>query len=107
MARRALVTGDMGFLGRHFRRELQARDWRVGGCDVQRAIADGSLDDCRDLFNARRGTLPSYDLAIHCASVSVQETVEDRLADAENLELDALYARWVARERPGWAVYVS
>lgn len=101
---RALITGDRGFLGRHFRFELETRGYYVDGYDTR----DGQGGDCRTLFTSRWSP-PRYDLVIHCAAVvGGREKIErDPLATAVNLELDASYLAWVARTRPGHVVYVS
>lgn len=107
---RALVTGDAGFLGRHFRAALEVRGYDVAGCDPKGRppIASEVLRfrDCRELFTHHRG---SYDLVIHAAAVigGRAKIDGDPLALAENLELDAAMFRWAVRTRPGRVVYLS
>lgn len=109
----ALITGDAGFLGRHFRTELIARGYRVTGCDV----INGPIFDCRTTFNdgilwpTGLGTEPRrpYDLTIHCAAIiGGRVRIDGNPVElAENIELDTLYARWLARVRPRHAIYLS
>lgn len=107
--RRALVTGDRGFLGRHFKKELSARGFYVVGCDTRTTLAQ----DCRtffryDLDHPRMQTEP-WDLVVHCAAVvGGRETIErDPLATAESLSIDAEMFRWAARVRPARVIYFS
>lgn len=104
--KRALVSGDLGFLGRHFAAELEARGWEVAGLDVKR----GPLEDCRRFFSAPEGwKFDHYDLVVHCAAViGGREVIDgDPLATAVNLELDAAMFRWAAKAKPGWVLYFS
>jgi len=110
---RALITGDRGFLGRHFASELKRRGWEVVGCDVKTT----SSQDCRNLFDFERRHLdhrcsnppPRYDLVVHCAAVvGGRMTIErDPLATAESLSIDAEMFRWAAVARPGRVLYFS
>ncbi len=99
---KALVTGDMGFLGRHFARELLRRGWSVAGVD----IAAAEPWDARDFF--RFGTT-QFDLAIHCAAVvgGRQKFGGAPLDLAVDLSLDAGLFQWAMRTRPGRVVYIS
>lgn len=107
MAGRALITGDRGFLGRHFSAELKRRGWDVVGCDVKTTRAQ----DCRRLFDedVRMRTMGHWDLVVHCAAVvGGRETIEnDPLATAESLSIDAEMFRWAAVARPGRVLYFS
>lgn len=104
---RALITGDRGFLGRHFTAELKRRSWTVQGLDT----AVTPAQDCRNLF--RYGVLHprpgEFDLVVHCAAVvGGRETIEnDPLATAESLSIDAEMFRWAAVARPGRVIYFS
>lgn len=105
---RALVTGDRGFLGRHFTAELERRGYDVKGLDVKATRAQ----DCRGYFREciRRGMEPgAWDLVVHCAAVvGGRETIErDPLATAESLSIDAEMFRWAAVARPGRVIYFS
>lgn len=104
---RALITGDRGFLGRHFTAELRRRGWDVVGCDVKTTRAQ----DCRDLFrrDVRMRDMQHWDLVVHCAAVvGGRETIEnDPLKTAESLSIDAEMFRWAAVARPGRVIYFS
>jgi nucleoside-diphosphate-sugar epimerase len=104
---RALITGDRGFLGRHFSAELKARGYDVVGCDVKVTRSQ----DCRRLFaeDVRLRTMPHWDLVVHCAAVvGGRATIDgDPLATAESLSIDAEMFRWAAVARPGRVLYFS
>ena len=104
-ARQALVTGDAGFLGRHFRAHLERDGWQVLGLDTVR----GRHEDCRRLFAGGLAGGLGYDLVVHCAAVigGRRQIEGDPLAVAENLELDAALFGWAARRRPGRVLYLS
>lgn len=99
--RYALVTGDKGFVGRHFARYLRKHDWNVIGCD----IADGA--DAREFFRVVDNV--RVDLLVHCAAVvGGRETIDGApLALASNLELDAGMFQWALRNKPGRVLYFS
>lgn len=111
MVMRALVTGDRGFLGRHFTAELKRRGWDVVGCDVKTT----STQDCRVYFHEylKHPQLAAqqdpWDLVVHCAAVVGGRTVIERdpLATAESLSIDAEMFRWAAVARPGRVLYFS
>lgn len=108
---RALITGDRGFLGRHFTAELKRRGWEVYGLDTKAS----SSQDCRryfqhDRIHRRAGNDgPNFDLVVHCAAVVGGRTVIERdpLATAESLSIDAEMFRWAAVARPGRVLYFS
>lgn len=109
MVMRALVTGDRGFLGRHFAAELRRRGWDVIGLDTKAS----SSQDCRSFFRrqiAYRNTpYLTFDLVVHCAAVvGGRATIDgDPLATAESLSIDAEMFRWAAVARPGRVLYFS
>lgn len=108
---RALITGDRGFLGRHFTAELRSRGYEVYGLDTKAS----SAQDCRAYFRQdivhRRasGYSPDFDLVVHCAAVvGGREVIErDPLATAESLSIDAEMFRWAAVAQPGRVIYFS
>lgn len=108
---RALVTGDRGFLGRHFTAELKRRGYEVQGMDVKASRAQ----DCRVYFHEYlahprlAASQEPWDLVVHCAAVvGGRATIEnDPLATAESLSIDAEMFRWAAVARPGQVLYLS
>lgn len=110
---RALVTGDRGFLGRHFTAELKRRGYEVYGMDTKTT----PTLDCRTYFRTYLSRGPVYqelnaghlDLVVHCAAVvGGRETIErDPLKTAESLSIDAEMFRWAAVARPGRVLYIS
>lgn len=110
---KALITGDRGFLGRHFTAELKRRGYEVYGMDVKATPAQ----DCRTYFRTYLSRGPVYrelnagrlDLVVHCAAVvGGRETIErDPLVTAESLSIDAEMFRWAAVARPGRVLYIS
>lgn len=106
---RALITGDRGFLGRHFSAELLRRGYDVTGLDTKASPAQ----DCRAFFRRqiihRNNAYLRFDLVVHCAAViGGRETIEnDPLATAESLAIDAEMFRWAAAVRPGRVLYLS
>lgn len=102
---RALITGDRGFLGRHFKQRLEADGYEVTGLDTKAA----SSQDCRRFFESREGLKNHFDLVVHAAAViKGRETIDGApLATAVNLSLDAELFRWASLARPGRVIYFS
>lgn len=105
---RALITGDRGFLGRHFADELRKRGYDVHGLDVKASRAQ----DCRAFFReelTHPGLRRHWDLVVHCAAVVGGRAMidGDPLATAESLSIDAEMFRWAAVARPGRVLYFS
>jgi len=98
---RALVTGSAGFLGRHFRAELERRGWDVDGWDL---VED---NDCLELF--RHSTPTRYDLVVHAAAYEPHRAAIDGAADhlARNLHLDAAMFSWAQRTGQRRVLYLS
>lgn len=104
----ALVTGNRGFLGRHFEAELRARGYQVEGYDT----AVTRSQDCADFFSLERRhptVRKHWDLVVHCAAlVGGRETIENSpLETAASLALDAEMFRWAAVVKPGRVLYIS
>jgi len=97
---RVLLTGSVGFIGRHLHGAMQGRGWHVTGIDVRLG------EDALDFF---RTDTTRYDLAIHCAAIVGGRASIDGspLGVATNLALDAWYMRWLARTGTPRAVYYS
>lgn len=109
---RALITGDRGFLGRHFKAELRRRGWEVYGMDTKVTYSQ----DCRAYFaewlrhpDMARAAEQPWDLVVHCAAVvGGRETIErDPLATAASLSIDAELFHWAAVARPKRVLYFS
>jgi nucleoside-diphosphate-sugar epimerase len=100
--KKALVTGHMGFVGRHMKATLEKNGYLVYGVDV---IALPPAD-ARDYF---RTSDDHYDVVVHAAAVIGGRAVidGDPLSQAANFELDAAMFQWAARTRPGRVVYLS
>lgn len=99
-----LITGDEGFVGREFHRQLEARHFKhdIVGLDIK------SGNDCRDFF--RNDDLHDhYDLVIHLAAiVGGRQKIENQpLAVATDLSIDAEMFNWAARSKPTRVVYFS
>lgn len=99
---RALVTGHLGFVGRHMVRELERRGIAVLGVDIKTG------DDARDFFRNDR-YVPGYDLVVHLAAiVGGRQTIESEpLLVGTDLSIDAEMFNWAARMRPGKVIYYS
>lgn len=104
---KALITGDRGFIGRHFRKALEARGYEVTGLDVKAAPSQDCLDYFRSTAALRMDT--HFDLVVHAAAVvKGRNTIDGSpLSTAVNLALDAAMFRWASIVRPGRVVYFS
>ena len=99
---RALVTGDVGFIGSNFSRHLREGGWDVTGFDIRGL-------PCIDAIDFFRKDDQHFDLAIHAAAAipSAEDRARNPMPVATNLALDSLYFEWMMRTRPGRAVYFS
>jgi nucleoside-diphosphate-sugar epimerase len=97
---RVLLTGHLGFVGRHLHATLHDRGDYVVTVDLKNG------HDALDYF---RNADSRYDLAIHCAAVVGGRASIDGspLGVATNLALDSWYMRWLVRTRTPRAVYFS
>lgn len=102
---KALVTGNRGFLGRHFQEELKRRGYDVTGLDIKTTASQ----DCRVFFQSRSALKTEFDLVVHAAAVvKGRETIDGApLATAVNLGIDAEMFRWASLARPGRVLYLS
>lgn len=100
--RNVLVTGDLGFVGRHMVKALEARGDHVTGIDIKR----GPGWDVRRFF---RDDSTRFDLVIHLAAVvGGRQTIEGSpLAVAVDLSIDAELFGWALRTRQPRIVYYS
>lgn len=100
--KRALVTGSAGFVGRHFQRYLEHKDWDVWGIDLRNPDPVNALD----IF--REGT-DQYDLVVHCAyHVGGRQGIDGyNFNFAQNIELDAAMFQWALRTHQKHVVYFS
>ncbi len=101
---RVMITGDKGFIGRHFRRRLESQGHEVYGVDIKDPT---DPRDCRDMFRADSET--HFDLVIHCAAiVGGRQTIEGQpLSVAVDLSIDAELFQWMLKSRPSHTVYFS
>lgn len=96
-----LITGDKGFVGRHFRVYFENLGWDVCGIDLKDHL------DCLDLFT--RSHERQWDLVIHLAAiVGGRMTIENQpLAVASDLQIDSAFFNWAVRTKQKRVVYYS
>lgn len=102
MSKKALITGNKGFVGRHFVRKLEAEGWDITGVDI---VAENPVD-ARDFF---RKDNTHYDLVVHLAAVvGGRATIEGApLSVAVDLAIDSEAFQWALRTKPKHFVYYS
>lgn len=95
-----LITGDAGFVGRHFRRKFESQGHEVVGVDIVNGV------DARDFF---RTDDTYFDRVIHLAAVvGGRKMIEGSpLALAVDLSIDSEMFGWALRTRPGCVTYFS
>jgi len=95
-----LITGDAGFVGRHFRAKFESQGHEIVGVDVVNGI------DARDFF---RTDNTYFDKVIHLAAVvGGRKMIEGSpLALAVDLSIDAEMFGWAMRTDPGCITYFS
>jgi nucleoside-diphosphate-sugar epimerase len=95
-----LITGNAGFIGRHFEAYHKAQGDVVVGLDIKNG------KDCRDYFRIVKA---KFDLVIHCAAiVGGRETIENEpLAVATDLSIDAEMFNWAVKTGQPRVVYFS
>ena len=95
-----LITGDAGFVGRHFRKKFELEGHEIVGVDIVNGI------DARDFF---RTDNTHFDKVIHLAAVvGGRKMIEGSpLALAVDLSIDAEMFGWALRTNPGCITYFS
>ena len=95
-----LITGDAGFVGRHFRRKFEEQGHKVTGVDIVNGI------DARDFFRVDNRY---FDKVIHLAAVvGGRKLIEGSpLSLAVDLSIDAEMFSWAMRTEPGCIIYFS
>ena len=95
-----LITGDAGFVGRHFRKKFESQGHQIIGVDIVNGI------DARDFF---RTDNTHFDKVIHLAAVvGGRKMIEGSpLALAVDLSIDAEMFGWALRTKPGCITYFS
>ena len=93
-----LITGDAGFVGRHFRAQLEEHD--VVGVDIKNKV------DVRDFF---KKCDTKFDLVIHLAAVVGGRITIERfpMTIANDLSIDADMFQWALRTQQTRVVYFS
>lgn len=95
-----LITGDAGFVGRHFRKAFEAQGHKVTGVDIVNGL------DARDFFRVDNRY---FDKVIHLAAVvGGRKLIEGSpLSLAVDLSIDAEMFSWALRTEPGCITYFS
>ena len=98
--KKVLITGHLGFVGRHYLNYFKDKEVEVVGVDIKEG------NDCRDFFKVNND---KFDLIIHLAAiVGGRETIEnDPLAVATDLSIDAEFFNWVVRTKQEKVIYFS
>ena len=97
---KVLITGDAGFVGRHFRKYFEGQGHEIVGVDIVNGV------DARDFF---RTDNTYFDRVIHLAAVvGGRKLIEGSpLSLAVDLAIDAEMFGWALRTRPGCITYFS
>ena len=97
---KVLITGDAGFVGRHFRKYFEGQGHEIVGVDIVNGV------DARDFF---RTDNTYFDRVIHLAAVvGGRKLIEGSpLSLAVDLSIDAEMFGWALRTRPGCITYFS
>lgn len=101
MPMKALITGSMGFLGRHFWHALPRHGWQVDVNDIQ--AGPGLME----LVGRREHN--RYDLVVHAAAASPHRAAIDGVPASHiyNRMLDAALFDWAVRTGQGRVLYIS
>lgn len=107
----ALITGHLGFIGRHFYRALQEEGgWVISTCDIAsgpNTPAHHEPRDCREGF--AQDAWQDMDLVIHCAATipPIDQRERNDLIVAQDLAIDATMFQWALRTKPKKIVFFS
>tara|TARA_A100001015_G_scaffold281199_1_gene344230 strand:+ start:1344 stop:2228 length:885 start_codon:yes stop_codon:yes gene_type:complete len=96
-----LITGDLGFVGRAFKKYFaRQHNVNITGIDLKAG------NDCRDFF---KSSTEQFDLIIHLAAiVGGRETIENEpLSVATDLSIDSEFFNWVIKTKQTRVVYFS
>ena len=99
--KKILITGDLGFAGRAFKRYFANQlNIDITGVDLKAG------KDCRDFF---KESTQQFDLIIHLAAiVGGRETIENEpLSVATDLSIDSEFFNWVIKTKQPRVVYFS
>lgn len=101
---KVLITGHLGFVGRHFWRHFMEAGDAVYACDI---ADERAPQDCEKGF--RKNRWPDMDLVIHCAAKipPIDKREQNDLLVAQDLATDSLMFQWALRTRPKQIVYFS
>lgn len=90
MGKKALVTGNEGFIGRHFSKHLESLGYSITGIDIKNG------NDCRDFF---KHDSTEYNFIVHCAAiVGGRLCIDgDPLSVATDLSIDSEFFNWLIR----------
>lgn len=105
MHMKALVTGNLGFVGSYFTERLREAGWQVGGMDIKR----GPEEDCRRFFAKSKWVIPQYDLVVHAAAIVGGRGMIDSLplVVAQDFGIDAAMFEWAVRTEQPRVLYFS
>lgn len=97
---KVLITGHMGFVGRHFVSYFNEYKFEFIGIDIKEG------NDCRDFF---KKTTEQFDLIVHLAAiVGGRATIEgEPLSVATDLSIDAELFNWAINTNQKHIVYFS
>lgn len=114
MAKRALVTGNKGFVGRHMQAELERRGWMVHGVDIRDDAWPEYSNNAHFIFSQdvdrnRGDNITRYSLVVHCAAESPNRGAIDTNPSLfpANVALDAAMFRWAIRTNQPHVLYFS
>jgi len=95
-----LITGNEGFVGRHFQKYFESKGDFVFGVDIKSGY------DCRDFFKTDKHI---WDIVVHAAAiVGGREKIEgEPLTVATDLSIDADMFNWSIRTKQKKIVYFS